>query len=98
MVARFLLAWPRAFPILSLSFSGRLPIIALFRLGMMFFTGNRMVEGSNIFQPMAGLMAEIDIFEAFVGKRSFQSPSIAKVCSYTYAGFVLDKIAAISQL
>jgi len=48
MVAGFVLAWPRAFPILSLSRSGRLPIIALFRSGMMFFLCNRSVKGSNV--------------------------------------------------
>jgi len=47
---------------------------------------------------MAGLTEEIDIFDILVGKLSFQSPYIAKVCSYTYSGFVLDKIAALSQL
>jgi len=98
MVAGFLLAWPQAFPILSLSFSGRLPIIALFQFGIMFFPCNRPVKGSNIFKLMPGLTEKIDIFHVFVGKRSFQSPFIAKVCSYTYSGFVLDKIGAISQL
>jgi len=67
MVAGFLLAWPRVFPILSLSLSGRLPIIALFRLGMIFFPSNRTVKGSNISQLMAGLTEEIDIFYIFVG-------------------------------
>jgi len=71
MVAGFLLAWPRAFPILSLSLSGRLPIIALFQSGMMFFLCNRTVKGSNVFQLMSGLTEEIDIFDVFVGKRSF---------------------------
>jgi len=98
MVAGFLLAWPRAFPILSLSLSGQLPIIALSRTWMMFFLGNRTVQGSNVFQLMSGLTEEIDIFDIFIGKRSFESPCIAKVCSYTYVGFVLDKIAAISQI
>jgi len=98
MVAGFLLAWPRAFPIRSMSFSGRLPIIALFRLGMMFFPCNRTVKGSHVFQRMAGLTEEIDIFNLFVGKRSFQSPCIAKICGYPYAGFLFDKIVAISQL
>jgi len=98
IVAGFLLAWPRAFPILWLSFSGRLPIIALFLRGMMFFPCNRTVKGSNVFQLMAGLTEEIDIFDIFVGKWGFHSPCIAKVCSYIYRGFVLDKIAAISQL
>ena len=64
----------------------------------MFFLCNRSVKGSNVFQLMAGLKDEIDIVDVFVGKQCFQSPCIAKLCSYTYAGFVLDKIAAISQL
>jgi len=64
----------------------------------MFFPCNLTLKGSNVFQQMAGLTEEIDIFDVLVGKRSFQSQCIAKVCSYTYAGFVLDKIAAISQL
>jgi len=71
MVAGFLLAWPRAFPIHSLALSGRLPIIAVFRLGVMFFPCNRTVKGSNVFQLMTGLTEEIDIFDVFIGKRSF---------------------------
>jgi len=98
MIAGFLLAWPRAFPILSLSLSGRLPIIAPFWSGMMSFLCNRSVKGRNVFQLMSGLTEEIDIVDVFVGKRSLQSPCIAMVCSYTYTGFVLDKIATISQL
>jgi len=79
MVAGFLLTWPRAFPILSLSLSGQLPIIALFRSGMMFFLCNRSVKGSNVFQLISGLTEEIDIFDIFVGKRSLQSPCIANI-------------------
>jgi len=71
MVVGFLLAWPRAFLILSLFLSGRLPIIALFRPGMIFFLCNRTVKGSNVFQLMSGLTEEIDTFDVFVGKRSF---------------------------
>ena len=61
MDAGFLLVWPRAFLILSLSLSGQLPIIALFRLGVMFFPCNCTVKGSNVFQLMTGLTEEIDV-------------------------------------
>ena len=71
MVAGFEFAWPRAFPVLLLSLSRRLPIIALFQYGMMFFRCNHTVKGSNVFQLMSGLTEEIDIFDVFVVKRSF---------------------------
>jgi len=71
MVAWFLLAYPQAFPILSLSLSGRLPIVALFRSGMMFFLCNYTVKGSKVFQLMPGMTEKIYIFDIFVGKRRF---------------------------
>jgi len=70
----FLLAWPCAFPILSLSLSGRLPIITLFRSGMMFFLCNRTVKGSNVLQLMSGLTEEIDIFDVFHREAEFLKP------------------------
>jgi len=72
--------------------------MALFRLGMMFFSCNHTVKGTNVFQLMAGMTEEIDLFDVFIGKRTFQSPCIVKVCSYTYVCFVLDTIATISLL
>jgi len=98
MVAGFLLSWSQAIPILSLSLSGRLPIVALFQRGMMFIPCNREVNGSNVFQLMTCLMEEIDVFDIIVRERSFQNPCKAMVDSYTYMGFVLDKIALISEL
>jgi len=71
MVAGFLLAWPRAFPILLLCLSGQLPISVLLRSGMIFFLCNRSVKGRNVFQLMSGLTEEVDIFDIFIGKRSF---------------------------
>ena len=78
MVAGFLLAWPRAFPILSLFLSWRFPIIAHFWSGMMFFLCNRTVKGSNGFQLMSGLTEEIDIFEVFVGNRVLKAHALRR--------------------